>query len=547
MTAKPVDDAVPDAPVARPDAFAWGSSIVDADVRGFPARVYEPRRHSLPELLLDARRWADREYVVQGDRRLTFRDHEHAVARSARRLRSEGVGPGARVMLAGVNSVEWVIALWSLLTAGACVALANFWWSHTELAGAIEDLRPSLVVVDPTRLAELPSGVASVDVGEFTPVTANVGDDVLDLPAVEEDDPALVIFTSGSTGRPKGAVLSHHGVIAAQQNLLASTGRLPHQLADDHPAIVSMLTAPLFHLGGVGPLITALVVGGEVVFLERRFDAGEVLDLIERERVTVWNGVPTTMQRILAEPDLGARDTSSLRTVGLGGAPVPPDLPERIRAAFPTVRRGVSEVYGMTETSGFVATASGKEVLDRPGTTGRVVPVVDARIVEPDEDGVGEIAVRGPTVMLGYLGDDGVALDDEGFFRTGDLGRFDDDGYLYITGRSKDVIIRGGENIAARHVEERLAQHHGVREVAVVGLPHEDLGEEVGAVVVLAGDGASPAELADFARDELAYFEVPTRWWLRAADLPTTPFGKPDKVQLRANFPSDDEDGGATT
>jgi acyl-CoA synthetase (AMP-forming)/AMP-acid ligase II len=176
------------------------------------------------------------------------------------------------------------------------------------------------------------------------------------------------------------------------------------------------------------------------------------------------------------------------------------------------------------------------------------VPVVDLRVVDPDEDGVGEIVVRGPTVMVGYVRDDDAVLDDEGFFRTGDLGRFDDEGYLYITGRSKDVIIRGGENIAARHVEERLAQHPGVREVAVVGLPHDDLGEEVGAVVVLTSDGATLAELADFAGAELAYFEVPTRWWLRRDQLPTTPFGKPDKVQLRSTFPADDtlQSGGRT-
>jgi long-chain acyl-CoA synthetase len=521
-----------------PERLEWGSETVEASVRGFPGRVYDPRRRSLAELLLDARRWSTRTYIVQGDRHLTYAQHEQAVANGRRLLLERGIGPGDTVMLAGVNSIEWVVAMWSLLAAGAVAALANFWWSDSEIAGAIEDVGAKLVIVDPTRLGKVPDGVEMLGIDVFDPWAGSPDDKRFELPSVHEDEAALVIFTSGSTGRPKGAILSHAGTIAAQQNLLARTGRLPQQLTDDQPAIVSMLTAPLFHLAGVGPVMTGLIVGGTVVLLKGKFDGGEALELIERQRVTVWGAVPTMVQRALDHPDLAIRDTSSLRTIALGGAPVPPELPDRIREGFPTVRRGVSEVYGMTETSGFVASASASELLERPGTTGRIMPVLDVRILNPDRDGVGEIAVRGPTVMLGYAGESTSAVDDEGFFHTGDLGRLDDDGYLYITGRSKDVIIRGGENIAARHVEEAIARHPSVKEVAVVGLPHTDLGEEVGAAVVILNGSVKEEELAEFVRPVLAYFEVPTRWWLLQSDLPTTAFGKADKALLRSQWPA---------
>jgi long-chain acyl-CoA synthetase len=363
----------------------------------------------------------------------------------------------------------------------------------------------------------------------------------LTLPTVAEDDPALVVFTSGSTGRPKGALLSHHGIIASQQNLLASTGRLPHTLAPDHRPIVSLMTSPLFHLSGVGPLITAMLVGGTMVFLEGRLEPAEVLELIERESVTVWGAVPTAVQRVLAHPDLARYDVSSLRTIGLGGAPMPPGLGERIRVAFPTVRRGASQIYGMTETNGIVASASGAEMTAHPGTTGRPMPVVEVRVDQPDAEGHGEILVRGPTVMLGYLGDGAESpIRDDGFLRTGDVGRLDADGYLYVTGRVKDIIIRGGENVGAGHVEQVIGELPQVREVAVVGLPHPELGEEVAAAVVLSQPQTTVDDLRAGARQRLAYFEVPTRWWLRADDLPTTRSGKIDKTAIVRDWPAGD-------
>jgi acyl-CoA synthetase (AMP-forming)/AMP-acid ligase II len=519
----------------RDDLFEWGTTLVLDETGSYPRQVYDNRRTSMCELLLDARRWRGRDLIRQGERTLSYAGLEPAVAATAERLAEAGVVPGSVVLLSSVNSIEWVIAFWAVLARGACAALGNFWWSPGELAGAVEDLKPVLVIADAPRLPLVPGEAAAFAI-EDVDTTGRAGSDHLILPDVGEDDPALIVFTSGSTGRPKGAVLSHRGVIAAHHHLLLRTRRLPQMLDADGRQVVSLLTSPLFHLGGVGPLITATIVGGKVVFLAGKFDAREVLELIQTERVTVWGGVPTTMQRVLALPDIGSYDTSSLRTVGLGGAPVPPGLLARVQAVFPKVTKGVSEVYGMTETNGLVASAAGRVLDERPGTAGQPMPGVEVRIKDPDANGDGEILVRGPTVMLGYAGEPrDASLDGEGFFATGDVGRVDAEGYLYVTGRAKDVIIRGGENIAAVHVEEALAGHPLVREVAVVGIAHEDLGEEVGAAVVVAGELRGD-DLRAYLTGKIAYFEIPTRWRLTRDDLPTTPFGKIDKKQLKRKW-----------
>jgi long-chain acyl-CoA synthetase len=318
-------------------------------------------------------------------------------------------------------------------------------------------------------------------------------------------------------------------------------GRLPHQIDPDRPGAVNLLTGPLFHIGGIQNMTMALVGGHTLVFLEGRFDPIEVLDLIEREQVTIWGGVPTMARRVIEHPSMEGRDLSSLRSVSLGGAPVPPDLIGRLGEAFPNARRGVSTVYGMTEAGGTVAAAGGKLMAEHPGTSGRPGDMVDMRIADPDADGVGEVLVRTPGQMLGYWADGGASaatVDEEGFLHTGDLGRLED-GLLFITGRSKDVIIRGGENIAAPHVEAVLLEHPDVVEAGVVGLPHEDFGEEVAAAVILRED-ADLSGVEVHCRSRLAHFEVPTRWWIRTEALPTNDAGKLDKRTLRKIWPEEE-------
>jgi acyl-CoA synthetase (AMP-forming)/AMP-acid ligase II len=337
-------------------------------------------------------------------------------------------------------------------------------------------------------------------------------------------------------------VLPHRSVIALQHMLLHVTRQLPHTLDDGSPREVALQTGPLFHIGGVQALVRQLLLGGALVFPQGRFDPVEVLDLIESEGVHRWGGVPTMVSRVLNEASIEGRDLSTMRAISLGGSPVAPELVTRIKARFPNVERGVSQVYGLSEGGGTLTAASGRDLVERPGTVGRALPLVELRIDRADGKGTGEVLARTPTQMLGYWGQasDG-AIDDDGWVHTGDLGHLDDDGYLFITGRVKDLIIRGGENIAAPHVENALLRHAEVRDVAVCGRPDPDLGEIVAAAVVV--DATSPvtvAELRAFAAEHLAYFEIPTAWWLRTEPLPANDVGKVQKRALLASWPSGD-------
>jgi long-chain acyl-CoA synthetase len=528
--------------MGRVTAFEWGTDMIRRDT-GIPFLVYEPRRKSAALLLDDARRWGGRVHLVRGGRRLTFEELDELVPKAAAVLGDHGVRPGDRVMLLAFNSIEWVVGFWAVLAAGGVVVLANAWWSEAELAHSLGVVDVQLVLADAHSAKRLPAGVPVVDVEDLVAAAAGRGGrspSTLAGSATEDEDaPAVILFTSGTSGPPKGAVLPHRSVIALQHMLLHVTRRLPHTLDDDFPREVALQTGPLFHIGGVQALVRQLLLGGTLVFPAGRFDPTEALDLMETEGVHRWGGVPTMVNRVLNDPTIDGRDLSGVRAISLGGAPVLPELVERIKARFPNIERGVSQVYGLSEAGGTLTAASGRDLVERPGTSGRPLPLVELRIDNPDGDGNGEVLARTPTQMLGYWGQDSSdVIDTDGWVHTGDLGRLDADGYLSITGRLKDLIIRGGENIASTHVESVLLQHPAVRDVAVCGRPDPDLGEIVAAAVVI--DPARPvteAELRSFAAEHLAYFEVPTSWWLRVEPLPGNDVGKVQKRQLVAYWP----------
>jgi long-chain acyl-CoA synthetase len=526
----------------------WGRDVV-VDASGpHPVRVYQPRRHLVSDLLLDVRRWADREVLVQGPIRLTYAQHERAVLRVAGALRDAGIGQGDPVMFYARNGIEWVVGYWAVLRLGAIAVLGNGWWSASEVAHAVALIEPKLVLTDEWLAERLPSGTHRMATSELTGLLS----DELPVPELAEPtgtetDPALVIFTSGTTGPPKGAMLPHRGVIVNLHNMLNVTRRLPQDIPDDQPANSTLHTLPLFHVGGIQALGMNFMSGSKMVFLEDRFRPAEVLRLIERERVTLWACVPTMLSRVLDHPDLPGTDTESVRSLTVGGSTVGAELSERAAAAFPNMSRGMASVYGLTEAGGTVSAASGSVMLDHPGTVGRPMPVVEVRF-EPTGDEMldavgGEIAVRSPGVMLGYWGaaPGESDIDPDGWLRTGDVGRQDEDGWLYLVGRKKDIVIRGGENIACAHVEARLREHPDVSEVAVVGLPHADLGEEVGAAIVPRGGAElDTAKLGAFAAETLAHYAVPRRWWVRDEPLPTNATGKIVKRELVAAWPAAD-------
>jgi long-chain acyl-CoA synthetase len=521
-------------------AQRWGREVEPATVRGHASLVYRQRPGSLAELLVDARRWQGRSFVVEGERRLRFEQFEAAVVRIARQLRSQGIAQGDRVVLLAYNSVEWLASVWALQTLGAVPVLGNAWWSAEEARTALDLVQPAAVLTDREGDAAIDTAFRTIALRSLRPlVDGDAPAQPWTLPAVDEDEVALIMFTSGTTGQAKGVMMSHRGVIANIQNLLVLTGRMPSELPLEQPGTVSLLTVPLFHLSGVQISFSTLLSGGTLVFLEGRFDPDAVLRLIARERVRVWGSIPTMVSRVLEHPALANHDVSSLRSIPMGGAAIPAELRDKLRAAFPGVKKSVGSLYGLTEAGGVLAAGSAQDIEGRPGCVGKPLPVVEIRIANADAAGNGEILARTPTVTLGYWGDPTPVSDSEGWVRTGDLGRCEG-GYLYLTGRSKDIIIRGGENIACAHVEQCLLAHPEVLEAAVVPLPHADLGEEVGAVVVLrAGAHASAGDLRAHVAAHLGKFQVPSRWWLRREPLPVNATGKIDKRGLPREWAGD--------
>jgi long-chain acyl-CoA synthetase len=521
----------------------WGTQVVRLDAEP-PYLAYADRWRTVCGFLDDARRWGEREYLIENQRRLTFNQFLDSVETLKWKLSDEhGVRSGDRVLLLGANSVDWIVAFLAVMASGATVVSGNAWWSGKELDHALSVASPVLVIADDRR-AQIVSGEWPVmRLPLDLPLTQTTRPRALAGGPLDEELPAIVLFTSGTTGAPKAATLSHRSVIANQQNFLVVTRRLPSELPADHEGAITLVTVPLFHMGGIQSILAALLTGGKLVLHVGRFDAATILRLIETEKIQSWGAVPTMISRVIDHPDLAVRDTSTLRSVTVSGTHVSPQMIEQVRQAFPTARRNAGTIYGMTEAGGTLTVATGKDLVFRPGTVGRPFPVVELKIKDPDSSGTGEIIARSPTNMTGYLGSsEPCVVDAAGWLHTGDLGRIDDEGYLFIEGRIKDIIIRGGENIASPNVEAAIKEHPAVAEVAVIGLPDHEFGEAVAAVVVPRdGIQVTPKDLEAFASERLAYFEVPSRWWVRGESLPTNATGKVVKQLLREAWPIDDE------
>jgi len=517
-------------------------------VLGAPAQVFTDRLPSLRSFLDLSRSFGDAEYIVYEDRRIGFEEHYRLVASVARALREKfDVGPGDRVAILAANCPEWIVTWWATVSLGAVAVGLNGWWVRDEILYGLADCGAKLLVGDEKRLARLRAGDVDIPVvtieHDFAALERHDRDATLPDAPIHEDDPACILYTSGTTGRPKGAVNTHRNLVALNRLHVFHGLRLMKVNAPKPgdppppPARCTLINAPLFHVSGLYTgAITLLATGQRTVWMKGRFDAARTLETIERERVTSWGPMGTMVHRCLQHPDAGRYDLSSVRQVGSGGAPIGPDLQEKMRVLFPNARAQMGLGYGLTENTGMATINFGLELERHPWSVGRPLPTVECEIRDPETGAAlgpgeeGEVFLRGPLVMREYHGRPDATAESVlpgRWLRTGDWGRMDEHGYLYVNSRRRDLILRGGENVYPGEIEQRLEAHPDVDEAAVVGVADPELGQAVKAVVVpRAGAEPDPEALGRFVAEKLAYYKVPAHWETRREPLPRNAAGK---------------------
>ncbi|MFI0356337.1 class I adenylate-forming enzyme family protein [Actinomadura sp. 9N407] len=534
----------------------------EIDVRGVRTRVWKSAPPTLREVLEASRGHGDADFLVYEDERLTFAEHyAHAVTFARRLVDGYGVAKGDRVAIAMRNFPEWSVAFFGTALAGAVAVPLNAWWSAAELEYGLTDSGAKVLIADAQRAERLAGalprlGVPAVVVraGGALPAGARAYEEVLgevdpdaEPPAVDvgPEDDATIFYTSGTTGRPKGALGSHRNIttnpISLAYGLASAAVRGGAELSElmAPQRRVTLLSVPFFHATGCHSVLVSSALNGGTVALMYKWDVDQALALIEREGVTGFGGVPTMAWQVLTSPKFGDYDTSSLTGVSFGGAPAPPTLVDKIKERLPA--RTPGNGYGLTETSSVTTYNSGANYLEHPDSVGPPVAVCDVKVVGPGGEElpngqVGELLIKGPNVIKGYWGRpaETAAAFAGGWFHSGDLARVDDDGFVYIVDRAKDMLIRGGENIYCAEVEAALYEHPAVADCGVIGVPHEVLGEEVGAVVRLRpGAALTSGELRAFLGERIAAFKVPAHVWFRDQDLPRNPGGKLLKTRLR--------------
>lgn len=534
--------------------------IAEADVLGNRLRIYKNAPPSVREVWQSTLQFAERPYLVYNDERLTYAEAHDIVNSTANWLLAQGVKPGDRVAIAMRNFPEWMLIYWACLSVGITVVGMNAWWTAEEMAYGLSDSAPKVLFLDAERLArvqERPDMVAGMKL---------VGVRIPDMPAgmtgwstvashggampevtVDPDSDACIFYTSGTTGFPKGAQLTHRGCVANLFNMLfaAASSALAVERATgvappaEPPIPATLITTPLFHVTANNCGAYATTAAGGKMVLMYRWEAGEALRIIEKERITNMSGVPTMARELINHPDFEKTDTSSLLALAGGGAQVPPDLVLKIEKQVSTARPSTG--YGMTETCGIITSVSGDFFVDKPDSAGPAMPSFEARCV--DDDGntvppgqVGELWVKGSPVIKGYINrpDATAAAITDGWLHTGDVARIDEDGFIFIVDRKKDMVLRGGENVYCAEVESAIYRNNAVAECCVFGVPDERLGEEVGVAVVLKpGESLSADELRAHCATIMAKHKVPRYIWFLDEPLPRNASGKFLKRDLR--------------
>ncbi len=563
------------------------------DIRGVPTRVWKNAVPHMAALVTHARGHGDALAVIHEDERVSYAAQHRAIAALAAHYRTLGVAKGDRVAITARNLPEWIVAFFAATVIGAVAVPLNAWWTGEELAYGLSDSGAKLLVADDERwervrghLTELPAleqvlvtraaspiGPELVEGPSFSATekdSASTGsartevgvarlEDVIgtphdwatlpdrDLPAVDlaPDDEASILYTSGTTGKPKGALGTHRNFMtnilsngyAATRTILRRGEAMPEPQRK-----VILTVIPLFHATALSSMLMGAMAAGHTTIYMRKFEPVRAMEIIERERVNSTGGVPTIAWQLLEHPERHRYDLSSLEGIGYGGASSAPELVRKIATDLKVMP---GNGWGMTETTATVTTHFGEDYINRPTSCGPAVAVADLEV--RGEDGVtvlaagsvGELWARGPMIVKGYWNkpEATAATFVDGWVRTGDLARVDEEGFCFILDRAKDMVIRGGENIYSTEVENVLYDHPAVTDCALVGIPHRILGEEPAAVVHLApGARASEAELQAWVATRLAAFKVPVAIRFCDEPLPRNANGKILKRDLKALF-----------
>lgn len=542
--------------------------VIEQHIDGQPFRVYRNAGPTLREYLEQSKEHSDETFLVYQNGRYTFGQTYQLSAQLAQALVQDfGVKKGDRVAIAMRNNPQWCFAFMAIVSIGAIAVPMNAWWTTEELHYGFSDSGASIVISDSQRCDRIRPFASELNLTQLVVDDLNGGiageldfEAMLNkypgaaMPAaeIEPEDGATILYTSGSTGMPKGVFSSHRSILSALYSWLtgsfaavATVEQLAPQLAP--PALEQqaaiLLTIPLFHVTASHSIFLLSIIVGRKMVIMYKWDVDVAMELIEREKISSFSGVPT----MSAELEQGAlatkRDLSTLREISAGGAPRPPEQVRKLATTFTNAKAGLG--YGLTETNGIGAITSGMFYQLKPHSCGRVLPAV-TEIKLIDENGktlgvneAGEVCIYTPGNAKGYWNKKEATAEVfvDGWFRTGDVGKFDEEGFLTIVDRIKDIIIRGGENISCIEVESAIYEHPKVLEVAVFGLPDERLGEAVAAVVVpVAGEHLSTEELRDFLAEGMAAFKIPAHCWIVQEQLPRIATGKIYKKGLKADY-----------
>jgi long-chain acyl-CoA synthetase len=530
-------------------------------VRGSPMRVYSAAPPSLREVWLSSAAHSDNEYLVYEHERWSYADAHRDVASIANWMQSQGVKQGDRVAIAMRNYPEWLLCYWACVSTGITVVGMNAWWVEDEMVYGMKDSEPKVLFCDQERLDrfvhirdQFPDlttvGIRLLEptesVLDFNEVLATGG--TLPEVTIDPDEDACIFYTSGTTGYPKGAQLTHRGCVHNLMNLgfaanaaTLTTCRVnnvePPNPEEAAPS-AALVTTPLFHVTANNCVAHGTTMGGGKLVHMYRWDAGEALKLIEAEKITAMSGVPVMSRELINHPDFKKYDTSSLLTLGGGGAQIQPDLVGKIDES---VEARPNTGYGMTETCGIITSISGDFFVDKPASCGPAMPVFEAKVVDAEgktlpQGQSGELWVRGAPVIKGYINRPEATAESitDGWLHTGDVAMLDEDGFIFIVDRVKDMVLRGGENIYCSEVETVLHRIDAIAECSVFGVPDDRLGEEVGVAIYLKeGYELSGEEIRHFCLDHMAKHKVPRYIWISDEALPRNASGKFLKRELK--------------